>query len=109
MKNNIEKIFYRILLAAGMMLLLTGCGLAEQVQELKSEIMQKETEVRKKERPAKKKKSEKKQIKETEVVLESEEPASTETESVADKTIAEPGNFAYRTLNDTESRFIMKC
>ena len=46
MKNNIEKIFYRILLAAGMMLLLTGCGLAEQVQELKSEIMQKETEVR---------------------------------------------------------------
>ncbi len=104
MKNNIEKIFYRILLAAGMMLLLTGCGLAEQVQELKSEIMQKETEVRKKERPAKKKKSEKKQIKETEVVLESEEPASTETESVADKTIAEPGNFAYRTLNDTEKQ-----
>lgn len=104
MKNNIEKIFYRILLAAGMVLLLTGCGLAEQVQELKSEIMQKETEVRKKERPAKKKKSEKKQIKETEVVLESEEPASTETESVADKTIAEPGNFAYRTLNDTEKQ-----
>lgn len=106
MKSRIEKVFCQFIFAAGVMVCLTGCGLADKYEELKSVIVKEEVSSDKIEKPARKKKPQEK--KETEVVLESEEPGSEETETYAETEtdentkgdIASPGNYAYGALGD---------
>ncbi len=106
MKSRIKKVFCQTVFAAGAMVWLTGCGLADKYEELKSVIVQEEVSSDKTEKPVRKKKP--REQKETEVVLKPEETETEETETAeetetddnTESDIASPQNYAYSALGE---------
>lgn len=98
---NRKKLFCQMAAAVGAICLLTGCGLPDQYEELKSEALQEAEKPRRVTRP--KANAEPKEQAESEAVIERETelPAEQkEPEAPADVPVLNPDNYAYLTLED---------
>ena len=102
---KMKRLFFQLAAAAGAGVLLAGCGLLEQYEDLKTEVKQEAKEPHKATRP--KVKARPKEQTESEVVIERETELPTEqkeSEAPSDIHVLDPDNYAYLTLEEEEQR-----
>lgn len=102
---KMKRLFFQLAAAAGAGVLLAGCGLLEQYEDLKTEVKQEAKEPHKATRP--KVKARPKEQTESEVVIERETELPTEqkeSEDPSDIHVLDPDNYAYLTLEEEERR-----